>query len=66
MLNLFNLEQALLGFAALRDWSCPDCELGVRARQQFFDDHLGGHTFALLLPFVVVVGLSLALERVLR
>lgn len=45
---------------------CPDCELALRTREQFLHDDLGSHTFALVLPFVVVVGLSLALERLLR
>jgi hypothetical protein len=66
MFNLGNLKQAFSSLAASTGWECPDCQLGLRAREQFVQNDLGSHALVLLLPFVVVVALSLALERVLR
>jgi hypothetical protein len=45
---------------------CPDCELGVRAREQLWQQDFSSHLLALLLPMALVALMAFGLGRALR
>lgn len=45
---------------------CPDCELGLRAREQLWQQDFSSHLLALLLPLAIVALTAFGLGRALR
>lgn len=45
---------------------CPDCELGLRAREQLWQQDFSSHLLALLLPLAIVGLAAVGLGRALR
>jgi hypothetical protein len=61
---------AVLSFAALcvprLASACPSCETALRVRASIFDERFGVHLLYVLLPFLVMLVVSVALYRVGR
>lgn len=52
--------------AAWTAWACPRCAVGITARQQVWDDGFATNLVVALVPFVLVVMVSVWAERIGR
>jgi hypothetical protein len=60
-----NVTRGAKQLASLTE-ACPDCELGLRAREQLWQQDFSSHLFALLLPLAIVALTAVGLGRALR